>query len=102
MIVVALMDKSSYETKLMRTELDSHANMPVVVNGAYLLNDTGRTASVSPYNPDYNPIELPIVDAALLSEDKITGYVYIIIIMNDFLVESMRVNLIPPFIMKEN
>lgn len=101
-IVVALIDESTCETKLRRTELDSHANMPVVGKGAYLLNETARTASVSAYNPNYSPMDLPIVDAAVLYEDNATGDATIIVIKNALLVESMRVNLIPPFIMREH
>ena len=57
---------------------------------------------MSPYNPDYEPIELPIVNAALLYECKTTGESSIIMVKNALLVDSMRVNLIPPFIMREN
>jgi hypothetical protein len=34
-----------------RTELDSHANMPVVGRHAYIILDTGRVADVSPFTP---------------------------------------------------
>ena len=68
MIATALMDntgphKISAES---RTELDSHANMPVVGMNAYVISQTGRSASVNPYNPDYSPMDKPIVDAAVL------------------------------------
>jgi hypothetical protein len=32
-----------------RTELDSHANMPVVGRNAYIISDTGRVAEVNPF-----------------------------------------------------
>jgi hypothetical protein len=48
-----------------RTELDSHANMPVIGWHAYLISDTGRIADVNPFTPDYNSIQVPIVDAAV-------------------------------------
>ena len=35
-----------------RTEFDSHANMAVIGRNAYMLNDSGRTAQVSPFSPD--------------------------------------------------
>ena len=36
-----------------RTELDSHANMPVVRRNAYILAELGKTVDVSPFTPDY-------------------------------------------------
>ena len=46
-------DANDQSPDVCRTELDSHANMPVVGKGVYVLAHTGRNASVSPYNPDY-------------------------------------------------
>jgi hypothetical protein len=37
-----------------RTELDSHANIPVVGRNAYNISDTGRVADVNPFTPDYD------------------------------------------------
>jgi len=34
-----------------RTELDSHANMPVVGRNAYVLAESGKTVDVSPFTP---------------------------------------------------
>ncbi len=48
-----------------RTELDSHANMPVVGRNAYIISDTGRVADVNPFTPDYDSMTIPIVDAAV-------------------------------------
>jgi hypothetical protein len=49
-----------------RTELDFHANMPVVGRNAYIISDTGRVADVNPFTPDYDSKMIPIVDAAVL------------------------------------
>jgi hypothetical protein len=49
-----------------RTELDSHANMPVVGRNAYIISDTGRVADVNPFTPGYDSMTIPIVDAAVL------------------------------------
>ena len=46
-----------------RTELDSHANM--IGMNAYILSTIGETADVVPFNPDYKPISVELVDAAL-------------------------------------
>jgi hypothetical protein len=48
-----------------RTDLDSHANMPVVGGGDHALVDHNRTCEVSPYSPDYEPMEVALVDAAV-------------------------------------
>ena len=53
------MDESS------RTELDSQANMPVIGKNAYILAKIGETVDVAPFTPDYNPIRVELVDAAL-------------------------------------
>ena len=84
-----------------RTELDSHANMPVVGRNACILSDTGRTAEVTPYTPDYEPMQLKIVDAAVKYESPYTGTIYILVIRNALHVPAMKNNLIPPFMMEE-
>jgi hypothetical protein len=42
-----------------RIDLVSHANMPVAGSGAHVLVDHNRTCEVSPYSPDYEPMEVP-------------------------------------------
>jgi hypothetical protein len=53
-----------------RTELDSHANMPVVGRHAYIISDTGTVADVIPFTPDY---EIWIVDAAIQYDSPYDG-----------------------------
>ena len=48
-----------------KTELDSHANMPVVGANAYILAESGKQVEVNPYTPDYKSMRLPLVDAAV-------------------------------------
>ena len=60
-----------------RTELDSHANMPVIGRNAYILSRIGETVDVAPFTPDYKPISVELVDAALTH------------------------NLLPPFMLRE-
>ena len=50
------------ESKL---ELDSHANMPVVEKYAHILSFTGQTSDVNAYNLQYEPMQIPMVDAAV-------------------------------------
>ena len=69
--------------KLSRTELDSHANMPVIGKNAYILSKIGETVDVAPYTPDYKPISVELVDAALKYECPYSGEVKILIIRRD-------------------
>ena len=62
-----------------RLELDSHANMPVVIGGAYIVARAGKTAEVSAYNPDYGSKQMPTVDAALQYDSPYDGQTYIYI-----------------------
>ena len=91
-------DEDEHES---RTELDSHANMPVVGRNSYVISDTGKMAEVNPYNPDYKSMRLPIVDAAIQYDCPYTGEIMILIIRNAILVQSMKNNLLPPFALRE-
>jgi hypothetical protein len=84
-----------------RTELDSHANMPVVGRHAYVMSDTGRIADVNPFTPDYNPMQIPIVDAAIRCDCPYDGKMYVLVLRNALCVPSMKNNLVPPFVMRE-
>jgi hypothetical protein len=84
-----------------RTDLDSHANMPVVGSGALVLVEHNRTCEVSPYSPDYEPMKVPMVDAAVRYDCPFDGRVYILLIRNALYVRSMDYNLLPPFMMRE-
>ena len=84
-----------------RTELDSHANMPVIGKHAFVISYHGKTADVSPFTPDYEPMVIEIVDAAVLYECPYTGKEYILVICNVLHVPSMNNNLLPPFILCE-
>ena len=61
------MDESS------RTELVSHTNMPVIGKNAYILSIIGETVDVPPFTPDYKPIRVELVDAALKYECPYSG-----------------------------
>ena len=95
-------DDAKKENIESRTELDSHANMVVVGKHTHVLKYTVRTAQVSPFNSAYNAIEnVPIVDAAIAHDCKMTGKTYLLICHNALLIKSMDNNLITPFIMRE-
>ena len=56
-------DDNTEVEELSQTELESHANMPVVGRHAYVIPETGHIADVKPFIPDYNYMQVPIVDA---------------------------------------
>ena len=79
-----------------KTELDSHANMPVVGRNCTILSETGRTVDVSSYSHDYPVQELPVVDVAIRYDDPYDGGIRYFIIRNALHIPSMQNNLIPP------
>ena len=87
--------------ELSRTELDSHANMPVIGKNAYILSKIGETVDVAPFTPDYKPISVELVDAALKYECLYSGKVKTLIIRRGLYVPSMTHNLLPPFMLRE-
>ena len=84
-----------------RTELDSHANMPAIGINAYILSKIGETVDVAAFTPDYKPISVELVDAALKYESPYSGEVKILIIRRGLYVPSMTHNLLPPFMLRE-
>lgn len=85
-----------------RTDLDTHANMPVVGKNVLILEESGETVDVNPFTPDYPSMRAKLVDAAIRYDCPYTGTPYLLIIRNAIHVPSMANNLIPPFVMREN
>ena len=56
---------------------------------------------VAPFTPDYKPISVELVDAALKYECPYSGKVKILIIRRGLYVPSMTHNLLPPFMLRE-
>jgi hypothetical protein len=81
-----------------RTELDSHANMPVVGRNALIVADLETTVDVSPFSPDYPSMKAKMVDAALKYVCPTSGNEYILLVDNAIYVPTMHHNLIPPFV----
>lgn len=94
-------DDDQQSLSLSRTELDTHANMPVVGQNAFVIARTGETADVSAFTPDYQPMHVPIVDAALLYSCPYSGDEVILLVRNALHFPKMENNLIPPFVMRE-
>ena len=62
----------------------------------------GRTCDVEPFDRSLGVAKsIPVVDAALAYDCPITHESYLLIIRNALYVETMEVNLLPPFIMRE-
>jgi hypothetical protein len=51
--------------ELSRSELDTHANLPVVGRHAYIISNTRRLANMSPFTPDYSLMQIQVVDTAV-------------------------------------
>ena len=60
-----------------RTELDSHANMPVVEREALVVEQSGKTVEVSPFTPDYIPIKVEVANAVIQYDSPLDGREYI-------------------------
>ena len=84
-----------------RTDLDSHANMPVVGIGSYILAELNKSVEVCPYTPDYESMRVQLVDAAVRYDCPFDGKVYILVIRGALYVPSMDHNLLPPFMLRE-
>jgi hypothetical protein len=94
-------DAADNQTMESRTDLDSHANMPVVGRGAYVLADLNKSMEVCPFTPTYKPLSIPLVDAAVRYDCPYTGGTYILVIRNALHVPEMDHNLLPPFMLRE-
>eukprot|EP00957_Ditylum_brightwellii_P111882 8532935-Ditylum_brightwellii.AAC.1 len=56
---------------------------------------------VNPFTPDYNGINVKLVDATLKYDCPLTDKTYILLVRNALHVPSMNHNLIPPFVLRE-
>jgi len=92
---------SSHPIPMVRTELDSHANMFVMGKNCIVLNDTGLKASVNAYSPGIQSKTIPIVDAAVAYDCPFQNKTYILVASNALYVPEMDINLTAPFIMRE-
>ena len=63
-----------------RTELDSHANMPVGGKEALIVEQSGKTVEVSPFTPDYKPIKVEVVNAVVQYDSPLDGKEYMLVI----------------------
>ena len=84
-----------------RTELDSHAKMVFLGSNLFVLESTGRTFNIQPFNSDLGMVKgLPMVDRSLSCDYPCTEKVCTLVIRNVLHDASMHHNLIPSFIMR--
>lgn len=82
------------------TELDSHADSPVVGKHCYVLRSTGRKVNVRGFSDKLGkPMGVDVVDAVVAYDDPQEGDTHPLVIKNTLHVPSMEINLIPPFMM---
>ena len=87
--------------KVTATELDSHADSPVVGGYAKILEDTGKTVTVSGFTSALGkPLSVSVVNAAVAYDCELSGETRILVIYNALYFKDMEVNLIPPFMMR--
>ena len=73
-------DDNEGEESMSRMDWDSHANMVMGGQHAYILSDTGRAAEVNPFTPDYKLMQVPIVNAAMQYECPYSGTLHVLVI----------------------
>ena len=76
--------------------------MPVLGQNARVIDMTGETVDVKPFSSACNTLQdVPIVDAVIKYNDKVSGKSHLLLIKNALYVPSNVNNLIPPFMMRE-
>lgn len=75
--------------------------MPLLGIHCYVIAQLGKTATVQPYRPNYEPMDIHLVHAAVEYDCPYSGKTYVLLIRNSLYVSIMTHNLIPPFIMRE-
>jgi hypothetical protein len=93
--------KSSSGDMTAATELDSHADSPVVGKNAVILESLNRSVRVSGFSSEIGkPIRVKVVNAAVAYDCDITGDTHILVLYNALFIPSMENNLVPPFAMR--
>ena len=72
-----------------QTELDSHANMPVVGREALIVEQSGKTVEVSPFTQDYKPIKVEVVNAIVQYDSPLDRSEYMLVIQNALCIPKM-------------
>ena len=83
------------------SEMDNIANMSVIGKNAYILSIIGESLDIAPFTPDYKPIRVELVDAALKYKFPYSGETKILILRRGLHVQSISNILLPPFMLRE-
>ena len=75
--------------------------MVVLGRNCHVVNYSGKTAEVHPFSPEYEALQVPIVDAVIQYDDPYSGETYMLVCKEALYVPVMKYNLIPPFLMRE-
>ena len=82
-----------------KIELDSHADLPVVGNNAYIIERTGKKVSISGFTDELGKsLLVDVVNAAVVYDCDTTGESYLLLLHNTLYVHSLSSCLINPFI----
>jgi len=83
--------------------LDSHADTCTFGRGSYILQDTGTTISVNPFDSSLGSINnVPIVTAALAYQDPTSLQTFILCFPQSLYIESLDTNLLCPLQLRAN
>ena len=100
--LVAALEMNDEDTSMeSRTELDSHADSPVIGRNAKIISYNGQSASVTGFTKDLGKcLSVPIVSAAIAYTDEDSGETVVLLVHNALYIKSMEHNLIPPFMIR--
>ena len=62
-------EENEDSTYFERTDLDIHANMVVLGRNCHVVNYQEKTVEVHPFSPDYEVLQVPIVEAVIQCDD---------------------------------
>jgi len=99
---MAYEDDEDCHTRCCRTELDSHADSPVVGDNALIIKTLNRHVTVSGFSNALGKLKrISIVQACVIYDDKYSGGIQRHLIINNALhIKGMKVNLTPPIMMR--
>ena len=98
---IATANTDEREDESTTLELDSHADSPVVGAHARIISKTGDKVSVRGFCDEIGkPILVEVVDAVLIYDCQYTGESILLVLRNALHIPSMKVSLIPPFMMR--
>lgn len=87
---------------ILATELDSHANSPVVGKHSHIIETSNKYALILGFKSDIgNPlVQVPVVTAEIAYNCEYSGETYIMVIHNISYFKNMEVSLIPYIVMQ--